>query len=348
MMRTTLKTMLTAAGLLAAQVGALASELPGYDLLPVPVSHRARDLEAAVWYPAKQNGYRSSVGDNPAFHGTAVYQGTAPKKGIYPLVMVSHGSGGNIQNLGWLTGALARDGAIVAGVNHPGSTTGDSSPRRSVRHWDRPKDVGAALDAVLDDPVFGPLVDRERIYVLGFSYGGLTALSLGGARPDKARFLSYCAELGEEALDCEFFRKGGVDLRGLPRTDFEQDLRDPRFSRIVAIDPAFGYAFTDESLAGMTMPVHLVNLGLAPDRWKAIDAGPTGNRLSARLPGASFAEFERANHFTFLGVCKPEAARLLEEEGEDPICDDPEGGDRRLTHDLLIDDISRFLFGRGS
>lgn len=50
-----------------------------------------------------------------------------------------------------------------------------------------------------------------------------------------------------------------------------------------------------------------------------------------------------ANHFTFLGTCKPDAAEMLEEEGEDPICNDPEGTDRGATHARLVDVIAEGL-----
>lgn len=343
-MRPGLKVLFAVAGSMTVSLAVQAADLPGYERFPVSADHRSRDLDAAIWYPAEQDGYQAVIGDNAVFYGTRAFQGTAVRKGLYPLIVISHGSGGNIQNLGWLAGALALKGAIVVGVNHPGSTTGDSSPRRSIRHWERPMDISAALTAVMDDPVFGPLIDGSRISVAGFSLGGLTALALGGARPDKEKYLDYCDAFGAEALDCEFFKKGGVDLKAVPEADFEQDLRDPRMSRVVAIDPAFGYGFSDGSLARIDIPVYLINLGLAPDRWAAIDSGPSGNRLSMRLPNARYTEVGKANHFTFLGLCKPGARDILMAEGEDPICDDPDGADRRKTHNLLIELIARALF----
>lgn len=342
-MRPGLKALFAIAGSITGSLAAQAADLPGYERLEVSADHRSRDLDAAIWYPAEQDGYRTLIGDNAVFHGTRAYQGTAVRRGLYPLIFISHGSGGNIQNLGWLAGGLALNGAMVVGVNHPGSTTGDSSPRRSIRHWERPMDIGATLTAVMNDPAFGPSVDRSRISVIGFSLGGLTALSLGGARPDKDKFLDYCVTLGAAALDCVFFKKGGVDLSAVPETEFEQDLRDPRISGIVAVDPAFGYGFSDESLARIDIPVHLINLGLAPDRWAAIDSGPSGSRLSTRLPNARYTEVDNANHFTFLGLCKPGARDILVAEGEDPICDGPDGADRGKTHDALIEIIVRAL-----
>ena len=65
---------------------------------------------------------------------------------------------------------------MVLGVNHLDSTGGDSSPRRSIRMWEWAWDVSATLDKVLADPNFAPHIDLERVYSIGFSMGGATAL----------------------------------------------------------------------------------------------------------------------------------------------------------------------------
>jgi predicted dienelactone hydrolase len=86
----------------------------------------------------------------------------------------------------------------------------------------------------------------------------------------------------------------------------------------------------------------LINLG-DTDRLSAADVGPDGNNLAGRLPDATYVEIAPANHFTFLGTCKPRAAELLLEEGDDPICTDPEGADRAAVHRHLVDIIAEGL-----
>jgi len=318
---------------------AAADSLPGYDRFDLIADHRARLVAASIWYPAANATYRASVGDGPIFDPTFAFIGPAVAEGRHPLVLLSHGSGGNADSLGWLSGGLVAQGAIVLAVNHPGSTSGDSSPRRSVDLQARANDLSAALDMVLSDPAFSPFIDRDRIGVVGFSLGGATALGLGGVRFDSAVQDANCAT-GPDAADCVFFRLGGVRFADYP--GFSADARDPRITRAIVVDPGFGGSAFPESLPDALAGMTLINLGDA-DRLGAADVGPGGNNLANRLPDASYIEIAPANHFTFLGTCKTRAAELLREEGDDPICTDPEGADRAAVHGQLVDVIAKGL-----
>lgn len=337
-----MKRLLILAGALLAFAGSAQAEaLPGYDRMTVTAPHRAAPIAASIWYPVGTPTYRSNIGDNALFRGAKAYVGAAVAEGRFPLVLLSHGSGGNMDALAWLSSELALRGAVVLAVNHPGSTTGDSSPRRSIKLGERAADLTAALDQLLADPVFAGHVDPERISAFGFSLGGATALNLAGARMDRGLYRAYCAERGDSAPDCVFFAKGGVDLARLPAA-WEAELGDPRVRAAVAVDPAFSYAFTEESVAAMRLPVLLINLGGA-ERWPAVDVGPAGSGLSGRLPEGAYAVFGPANHFTFLAVCKPGGAELLAEQDDDPICSDPEGADRASVHAQIVERVADFL-----
>lgn len=318
---------------------AAADLLPGYDRFDLVTDHRARPVAASVWYPAANPTYRAPVGDGPIFDPTFAFIGPAIAEGKHPLVLLSHGSGGNSDSLGWLTSGLVAQGAIVLAVNHPGSTSGDSSPRRSVDLEARAKDLSAALDGLLADPAFSPFVDEGQIGVVGFSLGGATALGLAGVRFDGAVQDNNCTT-GPEAADCVFFRQGGVRFADYP--GYEADARDPRITRAVIVDPGFGGSITSDSLGRALPGMTLINLGDA-DRLTAVDVSGDGNNLANLLPDASFVEIAPANHFTFLGTCKPYAVAMLREEGEDPICTDPDGADRASVHGQLVDVIATGL-----
>ena len=329
-----------AAALLAAQIlPAAAQTLPGYDRFDLEAAHRARPVAASIWYPPAAPTYRAPIGDAPIFEPVFAFVGAAVAEGRHPLVLLSHGSGGNADGLGWLSSELAARGAIVLAVDHPGSTSGDSSPRRSANLAARAGDLSMALDAVLADPAFAPFVDPDRIGVVGFSLGGATALGLAGLRFDAAAQDAHCAT-GPEMGDCRFFLLGGVRFADHP--GFEADMRDGRVARAVIVDPAFGSAIATESLDAALPGMTLVNLGEA-DRLPAADMAPDGTDLAASLREASHVVVAPANHFTFLALCKPFGAEALAEEGDDPICTDPDGVDRSDVHGRLVDVIASGL-----
>jgi predicted dienelactone hydrolase len=318
---------------------AAAEMLPGYDRFELVAAHRARPVDATMWYPAAAATYPVAIGRGPIFEPVEAWMGPALAEGAHPLVLLSHGSGGNADALGWLSSSLVARGAIVLAVNHPGSTTGDSSPRRAIDIAARAADLSEALDAVLADRAFSGHVDTGRVSVVGFSLGGTTALNLAGLRFDGATQDRRCA-IAAEAADCGFFLRGGVVFADAP--GFAADARDKRIAHVVAVDPGFGGAVVEDSLHAVTSAVTLINLGEA-HRLPAVDVGPRGNDLAARLPGARYQVVAPASHFTFLAPCEAGAARILAGEAEDPICTDPPGVDRRAVHAHLVDTIAAAL-----
>lgn len=315
--------------------------IAGYDRLEIDAPHRARPLDASLWYPAGRRTYRGLIGDNAVFKGTSGLVGAAIAEGRFPLVVLSHGSGGNMDAIAWISSGLALRGAMVLAVNHPGSTSGDSSPRRSLRLDERAADLTSALDHLLAAPEFARHVDAAHITSLGFSLGGTTALGLAGARWDREAYRAYCARMGELAEDCVFFARGGVDFAALPE-GFAADMRDPRISAAIAVDPGMSHAITEASADTLSMPVLLISLG-EKHLWKAADVGPSGSNLAGRLANARRVVVKPAHHFTFLAECKPEGAAVLAAEEDDPVCNDPEGTDRARVHAEIIDRSAEFM-----
>ncbi|MCB8838287.1 hypothetical protein [Aurantimonas sp. VKM B-3413] len=317
-----------------------ALQLPGYDRFDIRAKHRSVLVAGSIWYPAAARTYAVPIGANPVFEGTEALVGAAAQTGRHPLILLSHGSGGNMDGLGWLSSELALRGALVVAVNHPGTTSGDSSPRRTPRIDERAKDLSAALDTILADPTFGPLVDQRRISALGFSLGGTAVLDLVGGHFERAKFRDYCKAFSEQG-DCVFFTKGGVDFDRLPQ-EMEADVRDPRIASVVAVEPGLTDALSEASAKAMTLPMLLVGFG-APDPSRAVDVTASGSNLLDRLSNATYEMIRPAVHFSFLGLCKPDAAKLLREAQDDPVCTDPDGADRRKIHAEVIDSVARFL-----
>jgi len=112
------------------------ADAPGVRIVEIPVAAREAPLNVTIWYPAAGEGTsRLLVGGNRLFRGTLGWQDAPIAEGRYPLVLVSHGSGGSFTALGWIASRLAAAGFIVAGPNHPGTMTGDSIPADTVTVW---------------------------------------------------------------------------------------------------------------------------------------------------------------------------------------------------------------------
>ncbi len=308
-----------------------AAEPVGVRTVEVPAPSRGGTLTVTIWYPATAGGERTLVGEDRLFKGTAAWKDAPLAGGRFPVVLVSHGSGGSILNLAWLASRLAAAGMIVAGPNHPGTTRGDSTPLATTWMWQRTADISDVLTALTGEDPWKDHIDDRRIGALGFSLGGHTVLSLAGARADLEAYAGYCDRY-PAMPDCRWFASGSVDLRSGDAARFGQSNRDARVGSIVAVDPSVARAFTTGSLEAIAVPVHIVNLGSPGTVPVAVEA----RTLAAAIPDHTYEEVDGAVHLSFLAECQPGARAFLKKTGDaDPLCDDaPE-------HPRTRDDIHR-------
>ena len=316
------------AGPSAADVGYLATE--------IAADHREVPLPLHLWYPAEPGTPAEAIGRNAMFVGSQAHPGAEPIGERAPVVLMSHGSGGNAAALGWIAAALAERGMIVAAPDHPGTTSGDSLPERTIMPWERAWDMTVVLDRLERDPPEGLAPDIDRVAALGFSLGGHTALRLLGARASKDAFIDYCE--GNEALDCGWLAEGGVDLGSIEALLYEGQDRDPRVDAAVAVDPALAHATVGGSLEAIDVPVLLVSLGAEG----TIPAGLEVDAIAGALPTARRHFVEGAVHFSFLGECRRLGRIVIGAMEEEPICEDPRRP-RAEIHDELREVIGDFL-----
>jgi predicted dienelactone hydrolase len=312
-------------------------------------AHREMPVQALVWYPAKRGQFSETIGANVVFQGVDAFRNVRPEQGKHPLVILSHGAGGNAANLGWLSAKLVQQGYIVVAPNHPGSTSGDSTPETNARAWERPQDMTALLTALENANGWQHLIDQRDITAMGFSLGGYTALALGGARVEKDTFAKYCDD-NKTAEDCVWydrgngFIKGHVDLHDLDALAFEDNYADVRITRVVAIDPAIAQAFNAASLHDVKKPTLVINLGSESH----VPSGVDGRDIVKTIPRAKLATIEGANHFTFLGACNTFGWFFLLFEGDDPVCTEVSDRRRIEMHDEIANKIIAFLKREGS
>ncbi|WP_322045704.1 alpha/beta hydrolase family protein [Paraburkholderia sp. J67] len=327
----------------------------------------SEQLVTQVWYPvAPDTPYAPNTPESPesprpphdtASSGEPVFRhlsvaSNAPLAGDagarYPLVLLSHGTGGTANDQEWLAGALAAHGYIVAAVNHPGNNLLAPLTREGfLLWWERATDLSNVLDALLADPQFGPHIDRSRIGAAGFSLGGYTVLELAGARTDVQAFDAFCHSPAADAI-ChppEVKRlAGAASAVAAPPTPAMRDslahsgdsLRDARVRAVFAIAPALGEAFDAQSFKDVTIPVALM-AGTAD-----ITVPPDTNvrRIAGFLPQASLTMVPDASHYTFLATCLPGAVERLAR-----VCKDGPGVDRDAVHALAAKEALTF-FGR--
>jgi predicted dienelactone hydrolase len=313
---------------------------------------RERLVQALVWYPAIKSvkmAHIEYVGDNAVFKGTLANRDALPDGVKHPLIIFSHGSGGNAAGLGWISERLAAEGYVVIVANHQGSTSGDSTPETNVKIWQPPQDVSAMLDAVSASSALQRIVDVNNVTAIGFSMGGHTVLALAGATAKVDAFAKFCDD-HKDSPNCIWFDhgndliKGHVDLHKLDPILFEQNLSDKRIGRVAAIDPGVAQALDTKSLMGISVPTLLINLG----QGEAIPLGVLANQIAKSIPHAQYETVEGANHFSFLAECKALGWAYIMMEGDDPVCTESNARSRAELHEEIASKIVTWLNGTKS
>ena len=310
----------------------------GYTQIDVPVAHRAKPMSVHIWYPTDSSGQPELFGQNGLFYGFYAHRDAPGLKTKLPLVVVSHGSGGNAVQLGWLAAALAEQGMVVAAVNHQGTTSRDSDPFQTIKIWERPQDLTALIDFALKTPPVGLQIDAGHIATLGFSLGGHSAMAMAGAQASKDMFIAHC-DKNQSAPDCKWMREAGVDFTKIDQVPYESSMKDARVSAVVAIDPALPQAMTMESLKAISVPMLLINLGEGDE----IPVSMRADALSTGIPNAQYHAVKGAAHFSFLAECSALGRVIIGFAGDDNICADPTNRSRGDIHQELISQIVPFL-----
>jgi predicted dienelactone hydrolase len=313
-------------------------------------------LATVIWYPAdpgaEEKPWLIGPPGRPLFDGghVAPDAGLAPSPAKFPLIVLSHGTGGIAGNLAWLGTALATHGYIAAAVNHPGNNAIDGYTAPGFRlWWLRAVDLSAVIDGLLADPTFGPRIDRQRIGAAGHSLGGYTVVALAGGITSVEHFGQFCAssKADEICTPPPEFPDLQAKVQALAQSDAayraarEQDARsyrDPRVRAVFAMAPGLAQAFLPESLARIDIPVAIV-ASAADER---VPVGSNAQFLAAAIPHAELTILPgEVGHYVFVGTCLQAARATLPR-----LCNDAPGVDRAAVLTKTAD-LAEAFFARG-
>jgi predicted dienelactone hydrolase len=328
-----------------------------------PLSFQAQQLTAQlgvkstaihgiVWYPIGRSTAVRTQTIGPPGHALFIAGDVAPEAPVasspkrFPLILLSHGTGGSAEQLAWLGTALARAGFIAVAIDHPGNNAlGDPTVQGFTLWWLRARELSMALDTMLANRTFGPRIDKTRIGAAGFSLGGYTAIALAGARVDMPGLLERCKN-DPQSASCQSppeFPSLVPKAQALRANDTSYEnalansnvnVADPRVRAVYAIAPGVGEVVTLDSLRDIALPVRIAygtNDTIAPPPQNAL-------RYANWIPNAATMPVLNAGHYTFLDTCTAAAARTLSS-----ICIDTAGVDRNAAHATVAADAVDFF-----
>lgn len=309
-------------------------------------------LVTTIWYPASRDAQERPP-EIPGISGFFVVPAAAQdaklstQRAKFPLIVLSHGTGGSGLSVAWFGAALASHGYIVAAVNHPGNNaTEPYSARGFATWWERARDLSTVIDFLLADERFGGRIDDARIGAAGFSLGGYTMIEIAGGLTDPNAFRAFCASPQKDGI-CKSppeFPTLFEDFEKLSRSDPEfqaalrhagDSYRDPRVRAVFAMAPALGPAFPAAGLARISLPVAIV----AGESDANVPVASSARYFAANIPGATLTLFPGSvGHYVFLDTCTEPARK------QNPtVCQDAEGVDRDGIHAKTVSLAVKFF-----
>jgi predicted dienelactone hydrolase len=305
-------------------------------------------LRTTIWYPAEDSAVEQplhipglnifvlgSVAQNPDL-------AEAPPK--FPLILLSHGTGGTALSLAWFGTTLAAHGYIVAGVNHPGNNAAEAyTVERFSTWWERARDLSEVIEALLKDSTFGGRIDAIRIGAAGFSLGGYTMIEIAGGITDPAAFIDFCASPKADGI-CNSppeFPTLIEDFQTLAMEHPEflrhatDSYRDARVRSVFAMAPALGPAFRPASLRKMTIPVEIV----AGEGDTNVPISSSARYFAANISGSKLVIYPGVvGHYVFLDSCTE-----IGQKSASILCNDAAGASREVIHAQTIDSALKFF-----
>ncbi len=184
-----------------------------------------------------------------------------------PVIVFSHGWGSVRTDLRYLAEHLASHGYVVAALEHPGSNESASKAVKKNKNQlvapqeflDRPRDVSFILDELekLNQTANSPLQGKlatNNVMVVGYSFGGGTALALAGGELQIENLKQRCQQNLSTANLGERVQCAG---QALPEKTYQ--LRDNRIKQAIALNPTTSLMFGETGLTKVQIPTLILS-----------------------------------------------------------------------------------------
>jgi predicted dienelactone hydrolase len=225
-----------------------------------------------------------------------------------PVIVISHGLGSDRTTFKYLAEHLASHGYFVAVPEHLETSAdglanflqGNTQPPDAEAFIDRPLDITAVLNLLEEKAkksVFPSPLLLDNVGVIGQSYGGYTALAVGGATFNTNRINQECAKVADQQITLNISIL--LQCQATSIADKGYDLQDKRVKAVIAVNPITSVVFGQEGMSQIKIPVLMIG---GSDDYVAPAVSEQIYPFSwLTSPNKYLMLLEKGTHFSFLG-----------------------------------------------
>jgi len=192
-----------------------------------------------------------------------------------PVVVISHGFADDPGTFAGLGKFLASHGFAVALPEHIGSNLAHQEATLAGRgrelfrlneFIDRPLDVTFLLNYLegLNQSDFQGRLNLKKVGIIGHSFGGYTALMLGGATVDFQQLQKDCQQDYFNISSLLQCRAKEFKPASVQRKILSQGLKDDRIQLVITLNPVSSIVFGQKGLSRIQVPVVMGSAGYDP------------------------------------------------------------------------------------